>query len=701
MKYITAIFILFFAWVQLQAQSVVKQESVTITASPVIREAGKTVYHLKPALFPAGTKTGEIINKIPTLSTADGMDILIKGHIKTELLIDGKPAPAGVLATLPVTAIKSIEIIESPNATVGGEPAGGIINIILRKDAQPGGGSLFLSAGMLRPLLMGGGNFMYSNKKLFWMVSANGQYSVQQKTIDIERSTALPGNYIQHSNTRAKPYYINTHSELFYKPDSMQQASAIIYANILGAGSGATSIATVPGNKINTVNNFDFSNRFLSGTGEYKKQLPHSRQYVITGALQDAMKLVDADNRETSLRTGKTGNRFTDTVSVRIVSLQAVIARKDKKRKITDWESGIMTRYEQARDEYSHDQLLPGEQYTTYTADSNRFYSRKTTIAAFTQLKFTARNKAQVAAGLRGEYFRQELYYPVKNQTLQWRSLQLFPSLSVYQPLKNKYDLQLNYTRRTRRPDITILSGFAYTANRAQANTGNAGLVPELSDKFSAAISRMHKGVYLDLSLYATRKARPLVEKTLDASADSSILRTIENFRQYYSGGASFSFTVPLREKLSVNGSVYAEAFRLTGREVLRQKHSGIIAGGNLNISASLKNNIGIDGYISYTNYSYEYQQITRNYPLAAISVRKTAYNDRLNISLSLMDVLNTGFNRLKQYDDGFITQLARERSRNCNFVLSLTWNFGKKPRSAGRQKTIMAEEVRERKNND
>lgn len=678
--------------------SVVKQEKVTVKSSQVTREVDKITYRIRQSEFATGTKTAEIINKIPALSLADGgSDIRIKGRIKAEVYIDGKPAPANILSTLPVAAVKSIEVIENPNASVAGDADGGIINIVLRKDAQLSGGSLFLSAGVMRQLFMGGGNFMLSDKKIFWLLSANGQASVQEKNTDIERSSS----YKQHSYTKAKPFYFNTHSDLFYKPDSTQQLSAVVHANVLGAGSDAYSAVMIPGDKIDAENQYSFRNRFFGGTAEYKKQHSKTRQYIITGGYQDILRLMNANNRETSLSTGKTGNKLIDTVHMNTASLQAVISRKDKKRKIHDWENGLMLRYEKATDQYSQFVLLPDENYQTYAANSNRFNFRKTVAAAYTQLKFTNKKKFQFSTGLRAEYAQQALYYPSTGKNNKRHFVNLFPTLGVFKALKNEYNLQFNYARRTRRPDITILSDFEYATGRTQTTTGNSRLMPELTDKLSASISRTNKGTYLDLSVYGSRKARPLMERTLYSSADSSVLRTIENFKNYYSGGTSFSFTVPVKEIFSVNGTVYAEAFHLTGNTALAQKHSGIIAGGNLNISASLKKKISIDGYISYSNYTYEYQQITRNYPLAALSVKKTALNNRLSISLSWMDVLNTGFNRLKEYNDGFITQLATETARNNNFVLSLTWNFGKTLRNSNRQKAMIAEDVKERKNND
>lgn len=679
---------------------VVKQEQATVRSLQVTQEAGKVIYRVKPSDFSAGTKTSDVLNKIPTLSAGgDGSDIRIKGRIPAAVYIDGQPAPSGFLNTLPVSAVKSIEVIENPNASVAGDAEGGIVNIVLRKDARPAGGSVSVSGGLARPLLMGGGNYLYSSKKIFLLLAANGQLSQQRRDTKTERQSVLPGLISVQSSSRSAPLYMNTHADLYYKPDSTQQASVVMYANMLGAGSVSQSLIHLPADRIEAGSEYGFLNRFFGGTGEYKKQISKTHQYLLTGAYQQVQKLMNATNHETSVYNAKTGNRLTDTVNINTVSLQAVLLRKDKKRKIQEWENGLLFRYEKAADRYGQ-QPLSGESNFGNAANSNKFQTNKTIVAAYTQLKFI-KKKLQFSTGLRAEYARQELVFPVTGKRSERHFANLFPTLSVLAPLKNNYNLQLNYAKRTRRPDITILSDFRYSTGRAQISTGNAQLLPELTDKLSVSVSRMNKGIFFDLSVYGFRKTKPLLERTLSASVDSSVFRIIDNFKSYHSGGASFSFTIPYRNIFSVNGSVYAEAFRLAGHTPLAQKNSGIITGGNISLSASFKKKISVEGYITYSNYTYEYQQITRNFPLAILSVKKTTLNDRLNIALSWMDILKTGFNRVKEYDDGFMNQLATETAHNNNFVLSLTMNFGKTPRNSNRQKALIAEDVRERKNTE
>lgn len=146
-----------------------------------------------------------------------------------------------------------------------------------------------------------------------------------------------------------------------------------------------------------------------------------------------------------------------------------------------------------------------------------------------------------------------------------------------------------------------------------------------------------------------------------------------------------------------LNGSVYGEYFHLEGREALLQKHSGMIWGINTNLNWTMKHKINLGLFASYTNYSFEYQQLSKGYPMVSASAQKQLFKDKITISLTWMDILRTGFNQRKIYDDGFVKQRADEKGRNNNALIGVTWNFGKKIRNPNRQKGVLSEETKER----
>ncbi|MBL7728278.1 MAG: TonB-dependent receptor [Dinghuibacter sp.] len=689
------------------APVVIRQEGVTVTASIVTKEVDKTTFRIRQTDYPAGTKIAEMINRVPALSSA-GSSVTIKGNIKAEIYIDGKMVNAEILKTLPVETVKSIEVIENPNASVSGETNGGIVNIILRKDVQLSGGSISASTGLYRPLAIGSANFMYSNKKIFWMISVSGQTSIQKRVSEMTRDARFQEiQFNQHTETRGRMMYYNANSEFFWKLDSTRQISAILYTNLMGAKSNSTGLVSIlqnrlPADEISSTNRYHFTNRYFSGVFEYKKQVNKEIQYILTGGYQHIPKLMDIENSEKSRSLPIiSGNRQTDTARANSYSVQAVVSRKNKTKKVYDWETGILAKLERSNDRFSQFELQPDNNYSISSSNTNSFVFEKTVAAAYTQLKFMNKRKFQFSTGLRAEYFRLLLEYPASGNNLKRDFVNVFPTLGVYKALKNDYNLQMNYARRIRRPDVTILSQFYYGTNRALLNTGNADLLPELANKLSVSLSRFRNGRYIDATVYGSWKSKPIFEKTLRSTADSSIVRTIDNFRRYISAGGSFTFLLPVKKRLTINGTIYAEAFHLSDDQPLDQLQSGIIAGGNLNVNLALKNKININGYISYSNYTYEYQQLARNFPLSSISVQKSFFKDKLSVSLSWMDVLTTGFNRKREYNDGFISQVTHEIGRNNNISLGVVYNFGKKLRNNNKQKALLPDEIKERRNAD
>lgn len=133
-------------------------ETVKVSAeaqaeAPVVPKNPATVFALSRKEIERYNETtvGALLRKLPnvTFSGPPGMveDIRVLGLDKgyTEFLIDGERVPGGSkdrqlqLSRLSVDMIERIELIQVPSADMSGAGIGGTINIVLRKDRNPGG----------------------------------------------------------------------------------------------------------------------------------------------------------------------------------------------------------------------------------------------------------------------------------------------------------------------------------------------------------------------------------------------------------------------------------------------------------------------------------------------------------------------------------------------------------------------------------
>ena len=97
-------------------------------------------------------------------------------------------------------------------------------------------------------------------------------------------------------------------------------------------------------------------------------------------------------------------------------------------------------------------------------------------------------------AGLRGEYWKvntesytweQEHDPSLRQKPFKKDYFQLFPSLFLSYQITESQQLQLNYTRRLRRPWGGELNSFRDTRDATTVSFGNPELTPEYSHSFS------------------------------------------------------------------------------------------------------------------------------------------------------------------------------------------------------------------------
>ena len=104
----------------------------------------KKIYNVSQDIFSDSYSASEVMQNIPSISVDVNGAVSLRGSGDITFFINGKPSamlrrnPAAVLASFPASSIERIEIITSPNAKYRADGIGGIINIVLKKNAKIG-----------------------------------------------------------------------------------------------------------------------------------------------------------------------------------------------------------------------------------------------------------------------------------------------------------------------------------------------------------------------------------------------------------------------------------------------------------------------------------------------------------------------------------------------------------------------------------
>ena len=123
-----------------------------VTAKPeVMYKDGKKILNVDQFKNSGATNLVEVLENAPSITTDTEGNVLLRGSSNYVLLIDGKPAPVtgtNLLRQIPQDMVENIEIITNPSAKYEAEGGAGIINLILKKQAEAGFNSMLtLMAG--------------------------------------------------------------------------------------------------------------------------------------------------------------------------------------------------------------------------------------------------------------------------------------------------------------------------------------------------------------------------------------------------------------------------------------------------------------------------------------------------------------------------------------------------------------------------
>ncbi|GIV57634.1 MAG: hypothetical protein KatS3mg042_0547 [Rhodothermaceae bacterium] len=130
-------------------------EGVEVTAE---REAvtfaiDRTVYNVKDQPVSLGGSATDVLQNVPSVEVDGEGKVSLRGNQNVAILINGKPAPVrgdflpAFLQQIPSSMIERVEVIPNPSAKYDPDGMAGIVNIVLRQDAELGlGGGISLSA---------------------------------------------------------------------------------------------------------------------------------------------------------------------------------------------------------------------------------------------------------------------------------------------------------------------------------------------------------------------------------------------------------------------------------------------------------------------------------------------------------------------------------------------------------------------------
>ncbi|MGY0035062.1 carboxypeptidase-like regulatory domain-containing protein [Pedobacter sp. NJ-S-72] len=125
------------------SKSTLKEVTINSKKAIYVNSIDKKVYHVDQDIMAKSGSASEVLQNVPLVQVDIDGNVSLRNSAVT-ILVNGKISPlmgknaAAVLQQLPANSIEKIEVITNPSAKYKPDGTGGIINIILKKDAKRG-----------------------------------------------------------------------------------------------------------------------------------------------------------------------------------------------------------------------------------------------------------------------------------------------------------------------------------------------------------------------------------------------------------------------------------------------------------------------------------------------------------------------------------------------------------------------------------
>lgn len=699
-------------------------DEVTVTAQrPAMRlEVDRKSFDVSQDISNAGGAASDVLENIPSVEVDTEGNISLRGNTSVEVWINGKASGltsdnrAEILQQLPAESIDRIEVIDNPSAKYSAEGSAGIINIVLKKDRTAGYYGSVQGGGSSRGSANASGNINFNVGKWEGYVNIgyrhranDGGSSSYQEYLNTHQYQSYTTENDRMGNnlfSRAGITYNATKKDAFSLSGMMMVGShknggvTPYHYGTIGApqdsyimlrnSSGHNDMRMFYG-EFNYRHNFT-DRHYLDFTVDYNNwRMDQDNVYQDSTEYFDEPKPVEYDyqyrpmfNRSHSWEVKLDyENPITEDIMFQ-AGYQGNFRRENSPQESyideTSWE-GV----NQVEDQEYYNRFI-------YNMDLHALYATAT-------MKF---GKLGVMAGLRGEYWRvnsesydyeQEHDPSKRDPAFKKDFFQLFPSVFLSYQLTESQQLQLNYTRRLRRPWGGQLNSFRNTRDASMVSFGNPELTPEYSNSFSLNYLKTWSANSLLVSAYY-RPTEDVIERiSYQSSSDGMMYQTFMNVAKSLSSGVELVMKNQICKILNLTTTANAYYYKLNGftydidgQTVTGEGNSNFTWNARMQASLMLPWDISFQVTGRYRSRQTVAQGYRKGNFRLNLGLRKSFLDRKLMLAINCRDVLNTGKFETYTSSETFTRYQKNWRSgRTVNFTL--TYSFGNMKAKAPKKK--------------
>lgn len=686
-------------------------EVEVVAKRPQMRfEIDRKVFDATQDIAAEGGSASDLLSNIPSVEVDNEGSVSLRGNSSVTIWINGKASgltadnQADILDMMPAGDIKQVEVITNPSARYSPEGTAGIINIILKDDRKPGYyGSVKVGADTDGGY-QASGNINYSSSKVDAYANLNYRNREFKGGGITSRLNTTDNSFLDQTNDSKRQH--NNWFGRFGATWHITKSDDLAF-NVTGMTGGGDNSENIHYNSIDSQKNTIYTSDRITNGDSDMKMYNLELNYVHKFSENSNIDLMVSNNqwRRDGMNIFWQSTVYTDpsqTANPLYQTQENDIKDKtwevqaDYTNKISD-----MARIEAGYKGTFQRNASPVDTYTGTTAEDirqdeslyNRFLYNQDVHALY--MTYGGKwNKLSYQAGLRGEYWRVDTrsldfdqeFNGKASETFEKDYFKLFPSAFISYALPKNNELQVNYTRRLRRPWGGQLNSFRNISDASNISFGNPELTPEYSHSFELNyIKSWESGHTLSLSGYY-RSTDDVIQRIRFLNTEDNVMYTTsENVAKSQASGLEIVGKDKLFKILDLTTTVNLYYSKLDGFSYLPQGAETPVIGDtdesfawNVRMIAnfSLPWGVSLQGTGNYNSKQLMAQGHREPNYSVDLGLRKSFLSDKLTLSINARDLLDSRKFRTVTAGDGFWQDSENWRGgRRVGFTL--TYNFG------------------------
>ncbi|MDZ7288444.1 MAG: TonB-dependent receptor [candidate division KSB1 bacterium] len=686
--------------VRLVAEAVPLGE-VQVTAEKALYNAtiDRKVYNVDQDLMSKAGSASELLQNIPSVQVDIDGNVSLRGSSNVLIMLNGRTSPlmkknsATVLQQMPANSLDRIEVITNPSAKYKPDGTSGIINIVLKKNTTLGiNGNIAGNVGN-QDRYNGNARLNY-NPGAF---NLHGSYGIRKDS----RNRINTDNRLQTTSASTLTFYHETASSyarplshmvsfgIDYRPDGQNKFglsgdyfhnrfTRTESADKLLHNSDRILINQYRRNRIET----EFEKEY-SVTGFFEHNFPRE-DHTLRLEFSAAGAPEQEDNRYTNVYLLPAGaNEYDNTLS----------KNDDNNRQLTLEYSNPLTEKSNLEVGYLgefigndfdfHAEYFDATQQKLVTDvnKTNRFLYDESIHALYATYQQSL-GSFGFMAGLRTEHASVRSNLVTLDSIITNRYFSWYPTLHLSHQLSKLAELQLSYSRRTRRPEGDELNPFPEYRDPRNVSAGNPKLLPEYVHSLELGCQFQNGEISILPALFYRHTYNRFTSVT-QALNDTTLMTTRQNLSSDQSGGLEVVVSANLGDFITVHGN--ANAFR-------NQIDASNLGYSNKKSITTWSGNCTVDMNLSGTsrlqiNSKYNSSRLTPQGKQAPSYVVNTGFRQELLggkffLVLTITDVFKT-LRREFELNTPSLSQTVVNKRDSRIMYLSVTYRFGAQPKKS------------------